>query len=425
MAVEVKANGYAAGRNEATASSQSPLAAVVTPAAFRFLGEGNLQLRAKWSDAYDLFADASLFYSRSTGDESSAAISAVNRNTFVVNELYQNLGFTDALTGLVGKKRVLWGSGFAANPTDILNPPKDPTDPAFQRAGQVLARMEYATADWAGTLVFAPQPLDVEAGLPRRLLFSKGGRPHFAAAARYYRLVADADVNLMYFFTHRFNDEFEARSHFGASFSRYFFTDYELHVEALVHRGASTLVFNPFCVASVDGFARCVADRIAPVAPPEERKVTAKVLVGTRYLFSDESLLSVEYLLNGEGLSPAEFKDRVAFLRLLPELPMGGLLVGGEGGGALPNRFSFDAARRHYLFVLYSKPKIRDDFTLAATGLLGLEDLSGLVGPSFAWSAREWLQLTLFAFVPFGRADSELGMLPFRGRATFEARMFY
>jgi hypothetical protein len=133
----------------------------------------------------------------------------------------------------------------------------------------------------------------------------------------------------------------------------------------------------------------------------------------------------VEYLLNGEGLSPAEFKDRVAFLRLLPDLPMGGLLAGGGDGGALPNRFSFDAARRHYLFVLYSKPKIRDDFTLAATALLGLEDRSGLVGPSFAWSAREWLQLTLFALVPFGRADSEFGMLPFRGRATFEARMFY
>ena len=428
-ALEVKANGYVSARNEGTAASDSPLGKVATPPAYRFLGEANGQLRLKWSDAYDAFGDVSLFFSKSTGDEASPAVQQVNHNTFLLNELYANLGFTEQLAGLVGKKRLLWGSGFVNNPTDLINPPKDPTDPAFQRAGQYLARLELTRPEWAATLVFSPQPLDVEAGLPRRLGVSKGGQAHYAVAARYYRLIQNSDVNLMTFFTQRYNDDFQDRVHFGASFSRYFFTDYELHLEALVHRGASTTVFNPACVQDLAGLAGCVAGGTSPVNEPDRKRLTAKILLGTRYQFSDESLLSVEYLFNGEGLHAAEFSDRLAFLKLLPLLPPAALLAFGAGdggqGGALPNRFSFDPARRHYLFLLYSKPRIRDDFTLAATGLVGLEDLSGLVGPSLTWSAKEWLNLALYVFLPFGRAESEFGILPFRGRATFEARVFY
>ena len=46
----------------------------------------------------------------------------------VVSELYALYNVNEHLNFTLGKKRIVWGPGFAFNPTDILNPPKDPTD---------------------------------------------------------------------------------------------------------------------------------------------------------------------------------------------------------------------------------------------------------------------------------------------------------
>ena len=59
------------------------------------------------------------------------------------------------------------------------------------------------------------------------------GRAHYLAAARVYALFFNADVNLTYFFSNLYLDDFEDKSRLGLSVSRYFLTDYELHVEAL------------------------------------------------------------------------------------------------------------------------------------------------------------------------------------------------
>ena len=107
-------------------------------------------------------------------------------------------------------------------------------------------------------------------------------------------------------------------------------------------------------------------------------------------------------------------------------------------GGALPTRFSFDPLRRHYLILSYTKPKIRDDFTIGAVLIASLNDLSGLLTPSVSWNAREWLNLTLFGFIPIrgitdghvtvagaSYPDSEYSLFPIDWRVLFEARAFY
>ena len=59
----------------------------------------------------------------------------------------------------------MWGPGFAANPLDLLNPNKDPTDPAFQRAGAWMARVEVPLESLALTVVYAPQVTAQSSGL--------------------------------------------------------------------------------------------------------------------------------------------------------------------------------------------------------------------------------------------------------------------
>jgi hypothetical protein len=111
-------------------------------------------------------------------------------------------------------------------------------------------------------------------------------------------------------------------------------------------------------------------------------------------------------------------------------MPMGG------SNGALPQRFTFDPLRRHYLIVGYTKPKIRDDFSIGATLIAGLTDLSGTISPTASWNAREWLTLSLYGFIPIrgipvGQVAvnyvrySEYSLLPIDFRVLFEVRAYY
>ncbi len=45
-----------------------------------------------------------------------------------VNELYADLNFGDTLYLRLGKQRLSWGAGYVFNPSDPVNPPKNPTD---------------------------------------------------------------------------------------------------------------------------------------------------------------------------------------------------------------------------------------------------------------------------------------------------------
>ena len=68
--------------------------------------------------------------------------------------------------------------------------------------------------------------------------------------------------------------------------------------------------------------------------------------------------------------------------------------------------------------------------------IAGLRDLSGVVAPSVTWSAREWLTVGLYGFVPVrglgvgeakvgGRSLSEYSLAPNDFRVMLELRAFY
>ena len=54
--------------------------------------------------------------------------STIESKTFTVNELYSDLNFGDRFYLRIGKQRLSWGAGYVFNPSDPVNPPKDPTN---------------------------------------------------------------------------------------------------------------------------------------------------------------------------------------------------------------------------------------------------------------------------------------------------------
>lgn len=417
--------------------------------------EGNIQLKVSIGSRAFVYSDTSLIYQNGwlyyDKDGMGGRMSVPDHDVatlrpFVVpSELYLSISPKPWLNLLIGKKRIIWGSGFAFNPTDLINPPKDPTDPNFQRAGQWTARVELPFEKFTVSALFAPQVLYQNSGIPFAIMkypdysLADGTKPaddsyHYLVAARLYLLLFNTDINFFYFFSNKYNDYFENASRFGGSFSRYFFTDYELHVEALFQFGSSRLYPDHRCAS---GGACSLQTALSPTKLTDGN-LYPRVLVGGRTQFRDESTLSIEYYYQADGYSDLEFED---YLRLLTRAsmlnpaatsatPMGG------SSGALPQRFTFDPLRRHYLIVGYTKPKIRDDFSIGATLIAGLTDLSGTISPTASWNAREWLTLSLYGFIPIrgipvGQVTvndikySEYSLLPIDFRVLFEVRAYY
>jgi hypothetical protein len=441
--------------------------------------EANVQLRRPlWKNAF-ASADVSAFFQQGgwfvERDADGRRANARDRDvpmllpSVVLSELYLSYSPHENVNLLLGKRRIVWGSGFANNPTDLLNPPRDPSDPNLQRTGAIIGKLEVPTEWVTFTMAFAPQVLYSSSGLPYQFLKYPSYPPrqtvlenaaygmgsgdysqnrlfpdprtdsdfHYILAGRVYALVYDSDVNLMYYFSNLYNDSFKNKSRVGLSFSRYFFTDYELHVEMLLTEGTQRFYVNSDCARGLDEAIGCVVAGTPLFAQTklDSHTLYPRLLVGGRTQLSDESQLSIEYLYVGDGYTHAEFRD---FVRGVALARSQGFALGAQGGpqGAIPTRFSFEPLRRHYLFVTYTKPKIKDDFAINVVLLAGLEDLSGILVPTVTWNALEWLNLQLSGFIPIrgipvgtveasGKQYSEYSLFPFDVRVFFEARAFY
>jgi hypothetical protein len=460
VARAAEVTGYVESRTQYQRSRVTGLLPTGGQPELQQLLELNVQPRQEYRPGGFLSADLSLFLQASgryrgldsNGHERSVpeAEASAARPLVSLNELYVSHEVVPQLHLLAGKKRVLWGSGMAYNPTDLINPPKDPTDPNFQRAGAYMVRVEVPLEKYAFTLLASPAVLEQQSGLPRALLVyptwdKQDEQLHYLVAARAYALVADADLNLMLFHSNRYGDAFEDKTRVGFSFSRYFFTDYELHVEGLVGLGSARRYPVGGCLEDRASALGCVLRRDAFFTTKrlDEKTPRPRVLAGTRYQFGDESLLSVEYLYQADGLERDEFQHYVnalGLLRVAREFGVDPSLVDprGSADSGLPQKFSFEPLGRHYAFISYQKPKIRDDFTFNVVVMASLQDLSGLVSPSLSWSATEWMTLTLSGFVPWQGPDSlaatvpesttrvsELGLLPLEYRGLFQVRLFY
>lgn len=455
LAAEV--TGYVESRTQYQRSRVKGLLPTDNQPEVQQLLELNVQPRQEYRPGGFVAADLSLFLQASgryrglnaEGNEVSVAEKETSaaRPFVSLNELYVSHEVVPQLHLLAGKKRVIWGAGMAFNPTDLINPPKDPTDPNFQRAGAYMLRVEVPLEKYAFTLLASPAVLKQQSGLPQALLaYPKWDRKdeelHYLLAARAYALVADADLNLMVFHSNLYGDAFEDKTRVGFSFSRYFFTDYELHVEGLVGFGSARRYPVEECLEAVVG---CLLRREPFFANTRlgEEKLRPRVLAGTRYMFGDESLLSVEYLYQSDGLKRGELQHYVeglALLRIARDFGVdpGQFNPSADADTGLPQKFSFEPLGRHYAFLSYQKPKIRDDFTFNVVVMASLQDLSGLITPSLSWSATEWMTLTLSGFVPWqGPASlavtlpesdtkvSEFSLLPLEYRGLFQVRLFY
>jgi hypothetical protein len=206
-------------------------------------------------------------------------------------------------------------------------------------------------------------------------------------------------------------------------------------------------------MADVQALAGCLIRRepLSDRGRLNEKTVLPRVIVGGRRQFSDESLISLEYLYQADGYNRRQFEDYVRLLAFASRAPQFTAATNdpeARTNSGTPQKFTFLPLVKHYAFVTYQKPRIKDDWTLSATAIVNLQDLSGMLAPSLGWQAEEWLQLSFSAFVPWPGPQelaatipevnlpllgiqtpetfvSEYSLLPAEYRALLQVRLFY
>jgi hypothetical protein len=395
------------------------------------LFEGNIQLKLTPHEKVKFYTDTSLFWQGAWHLQGRPEDEAQYRPSVVLQEAYVDLPLHEHFRFLFGKKRIVWGAGLAFNPTDMLNPPKDPTDPTFQRAGAWLAQAEVGFERWALTVVGAARATRQDAGLPTGLIVypkdaaGRDDEAHWALNARLYLLLADIDINVIYGFSNLYNDAFQNKSRFGLSVSRVF-GDFEVHAEALVYTGSSRVEVNGACV---DTPLQCAAMGTPVVERPylESTFFNGRALAGARYQFGENAMVSLEYFFNGDGQDAEGFRKLSTVAVNFPQLAQMALAGSTTQDPGAPQKFTTEFLRRHYVTVQYSHPNFIDDWTVTATALVGLEDLSMQLVPQLQWSPFEWLQLTAALYVPVAGLETrgQFTLSPFQTRAMFQARAFF
>src|SRR5512143_1214599 len=192
---------------------------------------------------------------------------AFDETDWVIRQGYAQYWWGDKVGVRAGKQRVAWGSGFAWNPTNRLEPPKNPFNTTLEQEGTLAARLDWVPAAWASLVLVGattdatPRDLPLETPEAER-------RDSLALRARF--VVKDTDLALVA------SGGKNQRTLFGLDLARDLGWA-AVHAEAAVYEGAEML-------------------------PPRDDTAFLRVVAGALRA-SGENAFALEYFYNGEGYS--------------------------------------------------------------------------------------------------------------------------
>ena len=288
----------------------------------------------------------------------------------VVREAYLQLSHPAGAIK-VGKQRVTWGSGFAWNPTNRLEPPKNPLHTGLEQEGVLAARLDWSASERT-TLTLVGARVDTSPG-ERPIETEAAGDD--GAAARLALMVLDSDVAAVVSLR-------EGRSPlFGLDAARGLGGNVVAHAEAALYRGSE-------------------------LAPARE-ETFVRLAAGLLYT-RDQQAFALEYFHNGEGYSDDE---RQAWLARLQQAPLfssaylAAAIVPQDGLGL----------GRDYLQASWTRSQIGGVWGVALRALFSITDGGTALTPGVSYAPGGRLTVNADAFALLGPSDSEYRLSPIRG----------
>ncbi len=325
------------------------------------------------------------------------------RSRLTLRELFLKFSPTSALDFTLGRAILKWGTGYAYNPTGVIEPrrhPSDPSDRLRQFRGLDLAQVDFYFRASSLTLVYLNTLQTRDKWQPAN---------DHRLAMRLSTLFRGFDVSLIGFW------EKSHRGKIGFNFTKVFGEALEIHGEFLGQRGSEAPLHLITTANAPDTLFR-----LPPFAPLHEHKhrLFGKYLAGLQYTFGGKGNLAVEYFHNDEGLSGRNWQRFLDYLLFANRQLSNPKWLGPQGHLAAANLLwstgvlSTTGSTRDYLFVrLYSSGLASTRISGELNALENLHDASVVVIPTLSVYLGHEISAYLRWSGFFGKHESEFGGL--------------
>jgi hypothetical protein len=313
-----------------------------------------------------------------------------------VRQAYAQYAWGSGIALRAGKQRIAWGSGFAWNPTNRVEPPKNPLNTGLEQEGAWAARLDWTPAAWVGVILVAARGETTPGDLP----FAVTAERRRTAAVRARFLVRDTDLALV------FSGGKNQRTLVGFDIGRDVAGLVSFHAEGAFYRGAD-------------------------LEPRRNAEKFFRLATGLLYNHSNDAL-ALEYFFNGEGYDEARLDAYLAGLdatyaravdQRLSAAARAAALAGYFAGASVPYSGGL-GLRRHYLQASWTRAG-SGKWTLAARGVAGLADGGFALTPGVVYAPRGNVTLHVDAVLLVGPAQSEYRLAPIRGAVQGRVKVMF
>ncbi len=308
---------------------------------------------------------------------------------------------SDAVDITIGKKILKWGTGYAFNPTGVVEPqrsPSDPSDRLGQNEGSQLASIDYFVGKSSLTFVYVNDSW-IESWSWHH------GTQEFAMRA--YTFLSGLDLSLIGHY--REGDRLEL----GTNWSYVVGDNLELHGEFLGKRGSSNLYHETI---ETDNDQQIYNSYPYVAMYDHSNRIFYKLLLGGQFTFENGINIAIEFYRNNEGLSTTQWQRWMKFVMFQSDIqrgliPMPPELIGPSHYNLLwaLQTLSPRGAMQDYCFA-------REYWGLDRWGIeliqfLNAQDLSAVIIPTVSFKLSDnfstYGRLSQFT----GKSDSEFGAL--------------
>ncbi|MBR9985714.1 MAG: hypothetical protein KFF68_07385 [Desulfosarcina sp.] len=304
-----------------------------------------------------------------------------------------------------GKKRVLWGKGYAWNPAGFLNRPKDPDDPALNLEGRPLLGLDLIKSFSAGNLSnigMTAMLLPVIDDWGNEDLGEEGA---LNTALKLYLLWDDTDLDFIYF------DGPDQPRSFGFDVARNLAENVEVHGELAFQEDV------PHVVIDAAGTAR------------QTREDQLSYLLGVRYLNAIDTTFIAEYYHNGAGYSRDELDDFYTYQETAFDRWQA---TGKPSVMQRANQITrpYYQQRNYGEDYFYLKISQKEPFDILyfnpwVAAVVNLQDFSFNLQPGLTWTPVTNLELNLRVGIPVGSPQTEFGEKPDALRPEIWVRYYF
>ena len=313
------------------------------------------------------------------------------QSDFSVNQFYLQKDFSDNWIFIAGRSIQRWGTGFVFNPTDVVAPKKELSDPENREkraVGNDMFQMEYFGESFSLAVCFLTR---LETG---STIKTKDPRLAF----RIYKNIWDIDMSFVALLTGK-----EAPL-LGFNFSGVIGDRLEIHGEISIQKGS----YRKYHPAANGAFPLYAADPLKEYKR-KEQKFYNQYLVGFQYTFPGNVLWVAEYYHRDHGYSREEWRRIIAYANFLNIQKEAQSKVLAEGNLLwLLNVYSPQGAMKDYLMNHINFP-LSAKWHLQSTCLLNLADLSLVCIPEIVFQAGSCFTFYARSFIFQGRKETEFG----------------